>query len=255
MNTMFLILVIALVMVTVAGKTTETSHAADLTAAQPANQYPPEYPGIRGKTKRNIAQAQADIAIKQFYRVYERWPNNWQEVKDSLIFQSDLIGRQMQVIDPDDGNVDFKWDVVYEGGSSPRIHTLLGDGKVKTYVLQRPDTYREWLPNVQKQHPTFDANYYLSDKKRLAMVSIMVQLQAYSFTEYFDHHKEWPKSVSAVLAEGYSPIKAGSTNPLTGKPFKFDGSANDILVRNSGQLLTLVPMDHQGNQPPIYISF
>jgi hypothetical protein len=69
--------------------------------------------------------------------------------------------------------------------------------------------------------------------------------------EYKQHNKHPATSIDEVLESGFAPVRETSKNLLTGSPYHFDGSANDILVKQSATGLIVVPIDNKGKSPTI----
>jgi hypothetical protein len=214
--------------------------------------FDPQYPGkfsMDGNTGwKNVAQQSLGLAAIAFYRVYERWPSSWKEIQETGIFQRDLFGPKFQPINPDDGSLDFNYDVVYrlgEGGV-PVIGAMAGSKAVENR-LSEPTTYSAKLRSVATKFPEFDEQYWLSDTKRLVQLALMLQLHQ-AVREYTLAKGTAPKSSSDVLASGWSPLSETSKSPFTGKPFKFDGSPNDFVFSKG----SIYPTDNKGKRIEVY---
>jgi hypothetical protein len=206
--------------------------------------------------------------LQGFYKVNGRWPSNWKEVRQSLIYQTDLytVDDKRRRIDPDDGSLDFAGDIVYVPRSFP---FLIYKGKVlpQHVRLVPPQEYKQSLPLVEQGFRTgahinwqprvsrnygFRADKFLSNKDRLVQLAILGELRELS-DESMHQLGFTMFTIDNLLKAQGSPIDRSSTNPVTRKPFKFDGSANDVMVMNGPEgPLTFVPMPQDGSIPTYF---
>jgi hypothetical protein len=68
---------------------------------------------IPGSGWSEVAGHNARWAIFYYYRLHERWPLRWSDVVDEGLYQAPLLGFKGQVINPDDGRLDFISDFTY----------------------------------------------------------------------------------------------------------------------------------------------
>jgi hypothetical protein len=197
-----------------------------------------------GSRWKDVAFVQVQRGVKAFYKVYERWPASWKEVAESRIYQAPLYGPQFQVIDPDDKRADFYMDIVYQPGATPKVYTFAGS---KHYIsnVKAPEPYSGCLPRFAGYFPEFDSNYYLADQRRLKMLAIVFLLDL-ALADYYDAHGRVPETLEQLFSSGFSPINETSVNPLTGRRFRFDGSANDFRVERKGDQWYFLPVNGQG---------
>jgi hypothetical protein len=222
-----------------------------LVCSAASDNFHSQYPGrfsVNGSSGwKNVALQSLSLAVIAYYRVHERWPKDWKEVKSSGIFQQDLFGPEFQPVSPDDGKLDFEYDVFYrlEGGV-PTILSMAG-GKAITSQIKTPKTYRQKLTAWASKFPQYDANYWLNDPKRLVHLAHMMQLQQ-AVREYTNTNNRKPTTVQEILTSGWSPLSETSKSPYSGKPYRFDGSANDFKFVAGN----LTPVDNAGRPVELY---
>ena len=78
--------------------------------------YHADYPGWTSDKGRVIILGQYNLALglQAYYRVFGEWPGSWHDVVSEGLCQSGLVGYQLEVIDPDDAQLDFFGDLVYD---------------------------------------------------------------------------------------------------------------------------------------------
>jgi hypothetical protein len=205
--------------------------------------------GISYTADQNVIAVQ--VALQYFYKVYGRWPSSWSEVRNSKLFQRDLksLNKRRMLIDPDDGRLDFLNDIVYLPGTAPQVLVTLG-GRKQKLPLTPPTTYKYSLPTIEKAAAGFRAQGFLSNEARLIRLGILGQLNTLT-----DANGANLPNLESMLKHPSSPIDKKSVNPVTGSPFKFDGSPNDIWVREGVPgSFHLIPILDDGVRPNYFFT-
>jgi hypothetical protein len=179
------------------------------------------------------AQAGARAGITAFHKVYERWPISWAEVVESGIWQTPLRSYDGAIVNPDDLRNDFAGDVYYDvSGDHPKLvfaETHTPDGpESMVHEFSVGGTYSGQFAKMGGEFSTV-ANY-LQDEKRMVQFGILSAARSMLI-----YHKsvfgDYPKSMEEFRTSGLSPVDSRSVNPVTGRTFKFDGSANDVYFK------------------------
>jgi hypothetical protein len=224
-----------------------------------AKQFFPDwsYPGwMSGHTGfTDLAFAQVMSGVQSYSRVYGHLPTSWAEVVNAQIWQTPLIGLNFEQIDPDDGRLDFFGDVLYSPLSNPpSLMTLsyFGERKLSTQgqqVTVLPSYASEFGKVGEAYVPEVAA--MLGNDKLLRQFAILRGIQ-HSLNLYTVIHGHQPVTLAEFLASGLGPINEHSINPVTGLPFKGDGSANDILYKSyvgQSNAVGLFHVDSTGKTP------
>lgn len=183
----------------------------------------------------NVAQSQVQIGIQMYSRVYGRLPTSWAEVTGAGLWQVPLVGFNLELINPDDGRLDFAGDVAYQPFTNPpTIACLVLDGynkpvpqSIEVGPTQSFKDYFDWVKTVYPDAPT---DKILSDPKKLQQFAIIRGLKL-TISTYRDIHGDYPKSYSELVSSGLGPISWTTINPVTDSHFKGDGSPGDLLYR------------------------
>lgn len=220
----------------------------------------PSYPGKGDKTTVYYPVSYVSAAVECYYKAYGRWPANWQEVVDTGMIQVDLVTPTGQVIDPGDGELNFRFDVVYMGvdtkASASRPPALVltqvaaAPKGPNTHHVPVPPTYRERLMATASYIDRPWQPYVEEDGLRLMMAASMLQTALLAFNMA---NGRWPTSVDEFFASGMSPLDQQSVNPVTGELFRYDGSPNDLLVEHElmsdgADYIKVQPVDAGGKQ-------
>ncbi|MEZ5337824.1 MAG: hypothetical protein R3F46_06120 [bacterium] len=210
--------------------------------ARAAEQYPewhPDYPGNGpGDSHVYIGMQSVKLGVFYFRKVYERWPESWQEVRDSGIFQADIPGFDLVPLNPDNPDLTDYGQVYYEApegpGSNPVVHTV--DYMGGFHILHEPangymTTYRLSFQDYDnKLNESVDTDFryssYLENEsqlKQFAILGIMTQ----NIGLFRSVNGRLPYDMQEFMSSGFSPVDSESINPVTGQPFRFDGSVGD----------------------------
>jgi hypothetical protein len=207
-----------------------------------SDEYPtwhPDYPGNGpGGSHFYIGMQSVKLGLFYFHKVYERWPSSWQEVRDSGIFQAEIPGFDLMPLNPDNSEITDYGQVYYSPPSNPESNPVVmtaeylngfhirvepANGYMKTYAVSFRD-YDEH--NADK--PGREAIYssYLNDENLLKLFAILgIMTQNIGLFQNVNGHL--PVDMQEFMASGFSPVDANSINPVTGQPFRFDGSVGD----------------------------
>ena len=206
-------------------------------------QYHPDYPGNGANDSHfYVGMQSVKLGVFYFHKVFERWPDSWQEVKDSGIFQADIPGFDMQPLDPDNPELTEYGQIYYEpasdADSNPVIHTAVYIGGFKI----RSEPANGYMPVYRIQFRDYDADLtdkmetefryskYMDDEDQLKQFAILGIM--FSNINLFRTIKgRLPNTMQEFMASGMSPVDENSINPVTGQPFRFDGSVGDVLYK------------------------
>jgi hypothetical protein len=203
--------------------------------------YSENYPGLRSRGGvANVADSQVRNAIDAFQLVYGRNPGSWAEVVDSGLFDNELRGFQMEAIDPDDASIDFVSDLYIDAGTQ-----LDHDGNILLLDYWNRNTVDVGGPVIEKgvsyKSRIADTLTYAGDQSELIETWLKNEPQLIQFghvhqllaalTVYQWVNGKYPKTLTELIETGVGPLNAGSINPMTGQPYKFDGSRGDLLYQ------------------------
>lgn len=195
------------------------------------------------------------------------WPGTWQEVVDAGIFQVPLRNMAGEVINPDVQPQVFEFDNVYYAGvtesGTAMLHIYIpvpqdaqsqaDSERFVEWELEAPDSYLERFSASDKRRALRGEPLlwrpFLEDDNRLRQFAIAGMLEE-SLYVYQLANNSMPGSMEEFLDSEYSPLGWNSINPLTGQPFMFDGSPDDIEVLqdpDTGALSGFYPVDNEGN--------
>jgi hypothetical protein len=224
-----------------------------------ADEAPRGYPGnwVRPDGKivvgTNIALRLVQEGVYAYQYAYGTWPASWSEVTEAGICQVSLMSPQGYQINPDDGNLDFMWDVVYIPADGyygpPKTSTIMDvDGP---YNSLDPFELNDSLEQmVAKMKPEQAAQYQGLVENRDWRT--LAAIRRYSNNMIIEHYylKGWPKW-DEFFGSLWCPIDSSSVNPLTGEGFKLNGSPNDfaVTVANKEGMPSLQITDQNGMIP------
>lgn len=211
------------------------------TALAGESTYSENYPGLRSRGGvANVADSQIRNAIDAFQLVYGRNPASWAEIVDCGLFDNELRGFQMEAIDPDDANIDFVGDLYIDAETQ-----LDHDGNILLLdywnrstidvggpVIEPGASYEsriaDTLTYAGDQRELIDA--WLANEQQLIQFGHVHQLLA-ALTVYQWVYGKYPKTLMELIETGVGPLHADSINPMTGLPYRFDGSRGDLLYQ------------------------
>jgi hypothetical protein len=173
-----------------------------------------------------------------YYSTYETWPVSWQAIVDSGIFTAPLLSTRGRNINPDDGKLDFAGDIQYmfKGAQEPpMLAQLLKNGRVKYLRFSdrtKPLTYSERWKKGPAGYPeamwkATGLTELGANRARYQQMAVQSAFHSAASLHLLIHggYCDW----NALQASGLSPHAPGTINPLTRKPWKGDGSPNDLL--------------------------
>jgi hypothetical protein len=200
------------------------------------------YPGVGLDGELHyIALNKVMLGTYCFHKVYARWPVDWAEVRDSGIVQVPLMGFDLQEIDPDEASVTEFGDLHYAydpttGNATVHVAVNKGGFAIEHHPLSAGRTYQQWFAIFDEGHASLGiqsdsyVSRYSEDTDKLRQFAILNQI--YSNLELFKSIKgDYPHTIAEFLRSGLGPVDDSSINPVTGLPFRFDGSPNDIFYR------------------------
>jgi hypothetical protein len=202
-----------------------------------------DYPGIgHDGGIHYVALRQVQDAVLSYYKVFARWPDNWQAVRDAGIFQVTLRGFDMSELDPDEQAITGTGDVYYEFNRNANRATVYaglisgGTFTIKSFQLMPPDSYLSTFQQFDKlgaeagyEGPTL-SSLYAQREDKLRQFAILSQMEV-SLRNFRDVRGDYPHTIAQFLNSGLGPIDGNSINPVTGQKFRFDGSADDVFYR------------------------
>lgn len=191
------------------------------------------------------------------YRLRGHWPERWADVVAEGIFQTRLTSPDGSVIEPDDGHLDFMYDLVYEPSEDLQgvAHCWFAfddEGLVtKRTDLEPGQTYADYFEISEQvirqagdDPPVERYQDYLGDDNMLRLFAILHCLNRGSVWIYTNLVGGYPPSAEALIDSGYSCVDMNSINPVTGLPFRFDGSPGDIgYIPEIGRFYHVEPGD------------
>ncbi len=213
----------------------------------------PSYPGktVRGSYS-VISTKFVQMGLQAYYKVYGQYPESWAAVRQAGIVQTAIPAIGGQWIDPDDSSLDYDDDIYYDAspmatGNLPRLlwSPPVGNQHVETIRLEPPTTYDTFLGMAPDMG--FGPSPYVGDRESQRLFGALMCLE-HMIIVYKKVHGDWPASQDAFFSSGLATIDKTSINPVTGQPFRFDGSAGDVRLEFGGQrgyLLRHVGLDGQ----------
>jgi hypothetical protein len=207
--------------------------AALLTAAKPQFKVDPGY-AARFQTPRGDYMLPAlswlSLAPQAYFRVFGIWPESWKVLRDSGLIQVPLQSPEGYVIDPDDS----KWDGIYDtryvsrGPKQPPLLVTKPDGKTeRSEAVSQPAWTIQALLDEQGKLDGEDYGFFSRDENWVKLFAIRSMLVE-AVKLYAQQYSRLPDNLGELLQCGLAPVDAASHNPVTGAPFKGDGSAGDL---------------------------
>ncbi|MEZ5337875.1 MAG: hypothetical protein R3F46_06375 [bacterium] len=216
-------------------------------AAAETSDIPADYPGLVADPDGNprlaasVSSWVARECISAFHYAYDAWPRSWQDVRDSGICQKELFSPDGRVIDPDDGSLDFHWDIQFmpvADGKAPRLLIWeKRDGREPEIVEQALNatiSLQQTLANMSGESEEYYAPL-IADREWRRLEAIK---RCCNNLARWQQRLSGQASAVDFLNSEWSPVSTASVNPLTGRRFRFDGSAHDLSVSTTkeGQL-------------------
>lgn len=210
----------------------------DVHAEATRPQYHADYPGNGDGFHVYIGMQSVKLGVFYFHKVYERWPTSWQEVRDSGIFQAEIPGFDLLPLNPDNPDLTDFGQVYYEApsspGSNPVVHTVdyMGGFHIRHepangYMTSYADSFRDYDVNlIEQTHSDFRYSDYLRDTNKLKLFAIL-GIITQNISLYQSVKGGLPADMQDFMSSGFSPVDANSINPVTDRPFRFDGSVGD----------------------------
>lgn len=173
-------------------------------------------------------------ALLAYYRAHGEWPASWQAVVDAGLQQVPLRNKPGQLINPDSPELSQLSDVWYDAASSrdnrkpAAIWTLRKVGGEPELEELRPiASYRQVFIASSSQSNEDYRKFLTEDSLALMACASVIESAVLGFRIY---HERYPSSLEELLDSPFTPITRNSINPATGERFRFDGSANDLLI-------------------------
>ena len=219
-----------------------------------------DYPGNGSETIVSLADAQVAQGARLYWRVYGHFPENWVTVEASGISEAELVGFQLEPINPDDPSLNFEGDVYYENNNGTAfVHVMNNRGEQKRTRVQMARTYTQVLGD-------FGEFVELTDEQQARIDEIInseEQLLQFAMLGNFNRSVElfrsannrFPNDLQEFMDSGFSPISSSTINPVTNSPFKFDGSPGDVRVAFSDDSASIRHVDEKGVKLPYFNYF
>lgn len=198
----------------------------------------------------NIALRLVQEGVYAYQYAYGTWPSSWSEVVDAGICQVSLTSPQGFPVDPDDGSLDFMWDVSYipaaDYYSTPTTVTIMdiNGPYTSTDPFESNDSLEQMVADMS---PELAENYMgLIDNPDWRTLAAIRRYCNNMIIEHY-HLKGWP-IWDEFYGSMWCPIDARSVNPLTGGGLKIDGSPDNLVVTiaNKEGMPSLQLTDHNG---------
>jgi hypothetical protein len=209
-----------------------------------------EYPGAGEQITIDLASALIETGVQGYYKAYGIWPQTWLDVVQADIVQVSLISPTGEVINPDDGELDFVGDkqlIPGTEGSAPRIVQLIDVNGQHLDVQEIPEcpTYVEMFAQFDKQH------YYSvqEDSARLCQFALAGAC-ARMLTLHYWVVGEYPSTWAEFLSSGFAPVDSNSINPVTQSAISGDGGVNDFRYEyvEGVNIATVIPVGNAVDQ-------
>lgn len=198
--------------------------------------------------------------IQAYYKMGGTWPANWAEIKRLRLFQADLITPDGQVVDPDDGNLDYNGDAVYVPpirNELPRVIyvTNLGSGgrDITNYEIQAPATYHDRMLSIANSSVVQDHESWRNGAERVDLFRAfaLASIMDLSIDLFKMCHGRVPNNLQELMSSGLSPIDSNSVNPTTGDPSIGTRDSYEVLYqRYHDDGCSLTVLDMNGNPVP-----
>jgi hypothetical protein len=220
----------------------------------------------------DFARGHIHWSLIYYFRLRGQWPATWRDVIQQGIYQTDLVALSGDVIDPDDGSLNFLGDVYYFPPNQFSDEAFLAslsplDGlRVKYMRISPPGTFEEHFAKVYHENALFEGletspfDYWLATDRRRRQLAVLGVVHKCLLT-YRNVHGDYPHTWWEFIESGLSPLDHSSVNPVTGGPLYGDGRANDILYEyrapgaDKPSAYVLRPVDENGQIPTAWCTF
>lgn len=219
-------------------------------------------PSERQPVVYRVSYGNALSATIRYFKVYEKWPTSWSDVRSAGLCPAALRTPDGKAVDPDDGTLDFDDDFTFEppvSGQPPRLVLRMDalEAGLLDQEVPTPSSYSDILGRLEEGNPGYElVDAYLNDPARLTQWAIAGQLiHRIETYRYLKGH--FPKTLDEYLASGMAVIGVDSVNPLTGRTYAGDGSANDFYYEYIDEEVTptIHPMDADGKPCRILVNY
>jgi hypothetical protein len=215
---------------------------------------PRTYPGWAGMDLPvDVAENMIRVAADVYFAAEGRWPESWAEIKEYGIVQTELFAPGAQVINPDDGKLDFFWDCTYEYSptrNAASIKKLIDpvQGTVSQSELKAPtlslDSFVAEYESVINERFGENADDYsvgwVLEHPGARQLAVMMLAANSMLSLYELHTNERLSSPVEFISSGWNNFDAQSVNPLAGGPLLLDDTASQLGWINDGKYFILV---------------
>jgi hypothetical protein len=212
-----------------------------LTITAPSNSF-----GADQQRGVNAARYYVDHAPVYYHAIFGRWPATWSEVKQSGLFQNELISYAGNKIDPDDRKLDGLYDIVYSystrSNQPPSVHEYFE-------AAGRPERVTSLCAAIQPLAELVgNSDYRQLANNRDAQVHLALASMLNMSIMFFEtKHDRYPATWDELLQSGLAPLGTGSSSALTGKKFQGSGAAGDFAFK--------VIRDDEGNSTGAFVTW
>jgi hypothetical protein len=197
----------------------------------------PEYPGI-GMEGRGITNYAASILARAalgFYKVHGRWPATAQEMREDGLLQIDLVGFNLDLIDPDDKQMNCPGDAYYVLNPQthrPIVRYMDATGRMGSQLdsAGEPRTYAALLAGGKAKLPDSDTSDFDNNSYLLRTCAIMGMIKQ-GMVVFQLTHGRLPNGWAELADSQLCGLDRSSINPMTGKPITGVAGPNEIEFR------------------------
>ncbi|MCB1218102.1 hypothetical protein KDL44_11960 [bacterium] len=190
-------------------------------------------------------------AVDRYYRAFGELPADWQAVVDSGVYSHALIGPAGETLDPDDGQLDFPGDAYLKrSGNFFALVSLSPDGSQTRRILRAGETYVQQFERIRLTRrlvPEHDRRLrrYENEPAKLLQFAQIGQLNE-AITDFHGYFGRYPDSMDELFASGFCPLADAALNPVTGEPYRYDGSPGDLRLNAAQQFSAVLHVDSDG---------
>ncbi len=181
--------------------------------------------------------------VQQFYRINGRWPTAWLEVTNQGLFDCNLVNLNNDPVNPDATRINTYGDVIYFTSNNDNdpfiIYSDYANGPhQRTFDIPKPPTFEEEAKiaaELQEEHGNAPSAKLLIAEVAKPEVKLQHALEAMisqGIELFVLQFNRFPDSLAELFESGIGPFTPESINPLTGQPFKGDGSAWDFTYHS-----------------------
>ena len=182
--------------------------------------------------KIDVARLHVEAGATAYYMVFGEWPKSWQDVVRSGIVQASLTTIYGLPCNPDGTSIRAVNEPHYlpgKDGTPPSIGEYFDLEGGPTMQIDRL-TVPNLLSNILNTNRLGDR--WNGDKRVLCQLATANMMNR-SMPLFVLKYKRQPNSWSDLLGSGLKPIDGKSINPVTGKPYRGDGSPNDLRFQQN----------------------